>query len=216
MASTFTNQQVELVDYDDTENVHQTVQGTGSKEVEKNKCRCKHLCYLACAFFLLVIILTIYFLYPKNVQICYKFDFGQDVATKLQGDIDEYDIKIKNSNYYTVELHDVRFYAYYGYRVPDDQLLSFEIGDWNIGPRTTSIRNESYVYTQNFLSVVPSTMLYACVMQRIDNLSFNVSVAMKGCILGTCRDIDNDELVYDRDCPSDYGWKCMDYTIKIF
>ena len=62
-----------------------------------------------------------------------------DVVYRQAGDVDEYDIKIKNSNYYNLNLHDVQFDVYYGARDEAHQVFDFEIGDWFIGPRTIAL-----------------------------------------------------------------------------
>jgi len=182
---------------------------------EGNKGRRKCLC-LFCVILLLAIILCLYFLWPKRVQVCVKLQFGMDVLSKLDGDEGTYDIEVKNSNYYALEIQNLEFGAYYGERIEDEQVLNAQINDWHIGSLKSSLRNENYVYTQTFAHVVPSAEIIACFRQMVDSISFNVSAKMTGCMLGSCVDIENDELVYVLNCVGEGQGGCLDYTKKIF
>lgn len=173
----------------------------------------KYMCTLIFAICLIVLGVILYFLYPRTIQICYNLNFGKEVLYRLEGDEDEYEIAIKNSNYFLLDLQDLNIKAYYGEFVEDDQILSFDLGNWRIGAKTTSRRNVTYVYTQRFTAVVPSSRVLGCFTETVESLTFNLRVMFTGCILGLCRDVHNKELSYVKTCPSDDGWQCFNYKL---
>jgi len=184
-------------------------------QAKGNKGRCKCLC-LVCVMSLTAIILCLYFLYPKTVQMCVKLDFGMEVLTQIEGDEGTYDIEVKNSNYYAVDIHNMEFGVYYGERIEEEQVLIASIDDWHIGALKSSLRNENYAYTHTFVDVVPRTEVIGCFRQMVDSLSFNVSAKMTGCMLGSCVDIESNEFVYIVNCVGEGKRGCIDYTRKIF
>jgi len=216
MPPTFSRQQVELVDYDDRERVALTDDRTKSEKSDvKEKCRYKNLCCVLLFFLLLGIILSIFFLYPRTIQLCWKLQFTAQTLVSFKDDSGEYEIKIINGNYYALHLHDFRIKAYYGDRVEEKQVLEFDIGDWNIGPQTSIERNETYVHTQSWALALQGDTV-RCLSLMIDKLSFNISAVMESCILGKCKDIEENNLVFVKNCPSSDGWECWDYKIKYF
>jgi len=175
------------------------------------------LCLLCCLLCLMVIGICLFLLYPRKIQLCYKLHLGWGVLTGREGDEGEYDIKIKNRNFYSIDLYDFEYDIYYGKRVEDYHVLTFPIGDWTIGPRTTSFRKETYVHTTRFTSVVPRSRILGCFAETVDDLSFNISAKLTGCVADLCRVIEKNNFVYVRKCPSDgRDWGCLDYSLRIF
>jgi len=178
----------------------------------RRKCLC-----LACLILTVAIVLCLYFLYPRRIQACVKLEFGAEVFTKLEGDFGTYNIKVKNENYYPLDITHLEFGAYYGKRTDDKQLLNAEIEKWNIGSLESSSRDENYVYTQTVEDAGAKAEIYACFMQQVETVSFNVSAKMTGCMLGSCADVENHEIVYTLNCMGGEGSKgCLDYTKNIF
>jgi len=215
-----TEQDIELADAD-IEDCEVLVSSADNKEegeelhTKGNKGRRKWMC-LVCVILLTAIVLCVYFLYPRTIQLCVKLDFGSDLLTRTKGDQGNYTMKVKNRNYYAVEIHDMEFGAYYGERVENEQVLTAKIDDWHIGALKSSLRNESYVYTQTFITVVPRAEIIGCFKQMLDSLSFNVSAKLTGCMLGTCAEIEGNELVYTLNCKGEGKSGCLDYTPKLF
>jgi len=217
---TTTGQDIELTDADiaDCEVIVSSADNTLEGEEphgKGNKGRRKCLC-LVCVILITAIILCIYFIYPKTVQVCVKLDFGAEVLSQVEGSKGTYTMEVKNRNYYAVEIYDLEFGVYFGERIEDEQVLIAQMDDWTIGGLKSSLRNENYVYTQTFVDVVPSSLVIGCFRQLVDSLSFNVSAKMTGCMLGSCLEIENDELVYVLNCVGEGKRGCIDYTRKIF
>jgi len=179
----------------------------------KGKRRC--LC-LICIMLFIAIVLCLYFLWPKKVRLCVKLNFGPEVLSQVAGNEGSYEMEVKNYNYYGLDIHNLSFAAYYGERIEEEKVLSAQIDDWHIGILKTSSRNENYVYSQTFVDVVPSLEVQKCFGQLIDTVSFNVSARMTGCMLGSCVDIENHEIVYTINCRGEGKSGCLDYTKKIF